>query len=101
MEREKVPRKSNPAACPWSRRPRVPGNWPEPNRVGAARAPEPPSGIPPGCRHTPSLDRGSRCASTPGYLLSSLRDELYCSSHIHIKANTWDHNRRRASPITP
>jgi hypothetical protein len=36
---------------------------------------KPPSGIPPGCGTTSSLNRGSRCASTPGYRLSSLRDE--------------------------
>jgi len=33
------------------------------------------SGIPPGCDGKLSSNRGSRCASTPGYRLSSLRDE--------------------------
>ncbi len=36
----------------------------------------PPSGIPIGCGPTPPLNRGSRDASTPGYHLSSLRDEF-------------------------
>ncbi len=41
----------------------------------------PPSGIPVGCRPTPPLNRGSRDASTPGYHLSSFRDEFLGGGH--------------------
>ena len=39
-----------------------------------------PSGTPPGCRPFNVPVRGSRLASTPGYLLSSLRDEVIVST---------------------
>ncbi len=40
-----------------------------------------PSGIPPGCTPTLPPNRGSRCGSTPGYHLSSLRDEFLGHGH--------------------
>jgi len=44
------------------------------------------SGIPPGCGGTLPLDRGSRCASTHGYRLSSLRDDEFLQNRVRSTA---------------
>ncbi len=75
---QKVAGGRRPAATPGCGRP-----WPctPAGCQKSTRSRRAPSGIPPGCNPLPSRHRGSRYASTPGYLLASLRDEK-CASEI-------------------